>query len=167
LSAACAFGAFLLSGCGGKAELVEFNERIFRPFDKLVRATKACFAAGGAVAAGKDLPGGTDSLAEFRSRYDRLQEAVAEARAAAGALEVPPAAGARQYYDNFQHLLKVSDENLADLRPTRNASNKEALAGRQRLHDLLDRASLRTTRAWDRMVAAQQAFARENEIKLK
>jgi hypothetical protein len=165
--AASAFGALLLSGCGGKSELIEFNERLVRSFRKLERATKEFVAAGGAFVAGKDPVGKPVSLSEFHTRYDRLKRVVEEARAEAAALQVPPVSGARKYYESFQHFLEVSEQTVADCQTVRNLSEKEALAGRQRLFALLNRASVRTRAAWDRMVLAQQAFAKENEIKLK
>jgi hypothetical protein len=167
LFAACAFGGLLLSGCGGKARLIEFNERLVGPARKVKRATDEFLAAAGSFIAGKDPRGKPFPVGKFQTSYDRLKEVVAAARKEAAALQAPPASGARKFSDSFQHFLEVSEETLADFRAVRDAPEKEPEARRHRLQGLLDGAHLRAQAAWAQMDAAQQAFARDNEIKLK
>jgi hypothetical protein len=91
----------------------------------------------------------------------------AELTKEAGALQVPDAPGARTFYDRFKDVLKVREEILEGFREARGASEKGARGERERLRKLYQEARRRQETAWRALDEAQQAFARDNRIKLK
>jgi hypothetical protein len=161
-----ALGALLLSGCGNRAELVQFNDRIARAFQKLGEADKAFYDGVYDFAYNKAVPGG-GAFKRFHEGYDRLKTTTAEVRKEAEALQVPDAPGAGKFRDSLLQALKVHEETLAEFGPAREAPERRALAQRTRLREMLDETQRRKRAAWEALDEAQKAFARENGIKLK
>jgi hypothetical protein len=160
-----ALGALLLCGCGNRAELVQFNNRVAHAFKKLAEADQAFYDGVYDFAYNKAAPGG--ALKRFHEGYDRLKTAAAEVRKEADALQVPDAPGAGKLRDSLLRALKVHEETLDKFRPAREASERRALAQRTRLRELLDETQRDKRAAWEGLDEAQKAFARENRINLK
>lgn len=165
LTVACS--ALLLSGCSGKAELVKYNDRIARIFRELEPTDRGFFETGYAFAAGKDRKGKPVPLHRFRTAYDRLQDAVMQAKKEAATLSVPHVDSARKFHDSFLQVIKAHELTVEKFAPVREAPENKLRADRERLRSWLDEAYVRRGRAWAELDQAQEAFAKENGIKLK
>ncbi len=161
-----ALGALLLSGCGNRAELVRFNDRIAQAFKNLADADKAFYDGVYDFAYGKSASGGA-ALKRFHEGFDRLKRVAAEVRKEAEALKIPDAPGARKFHDSLLAVLKADEQILEEFAPARDSSERRALAQRVRLREMLDEAQRRKRVAWSELDEAQKAFARENRINLK
>jgi hypothetical protein len=161
-----ALGALVLPGCGNRAELVQFNDRVAGGFKKLAEADKAFYDGVYDFAYGKSAPGGA-AFKRFHDGYDRLKTVAAEVRKEMESLAVPEAPGAGKFRDSLLAALKVHDEILAEFAAIRAVSERRALAQRVRLRELLDEVQRRKRAAWTEVDEAQKAFARENRITLK
>ena len=163
----CACCALLLTGCGGKTELVRFNDRIARIFRELEPADRRFFETGYALTTDKKQKGKTTAAQSFQTAYDRLQEAVNKARKEAGALEVPQGTGVRKFYDTFLQVIKADEDILAKFTPVREAPEDKLRADRNQLRAWLDEAYKHRGQAWAELDQAQKEFAGENRIKLR